>query len=509
MRQAIIILATLLSLSLTACATAQPTPTATLTPIPTFSPTDTSTPLPTRTPTITTTPVPRFSFRAMSYNLLYGAGVDPKWYPAIPLEFTGRNRLTDVLAIVKKVDPAILAIEEANSWDLGTPTIIQQVARELGMNSYLARTPGGFHIGILTKFGIAETENYASEIGRQGALRALLVTPDGEQLSVFVTHLDPNRPEVRLCEVNTLLGLMQPYLRRRTILIGDMNFRPASPEFGRLQAAGWKSVAVEPSLGIDQMWIYPSVVWDTTPGRENLLVPSGLSDHYPVAAEFNLYPTITATLTTPTLAAPPQTPLSIPLFVSNTLSGIQILRREYFQDPCAVSRWNSRWTTEKIAQNRLEVEGEERWQAFAARYKEFAPGEGILLHFQFAPGPEFEMYLENGNIDSDAYHRYGINVRDRALQAVVWDGPQKRHTENLGDDTHVGTSTGYYLLLGTSKSGEVIVQVWDQSDLSRILKTRQKLSVDAATQPWVFHVAANRGKVWVDEETEISFADLK
>jgi hypothetical protein len=313
-----------------------------------------------------------------------------------------------------------------------------------------------------------------------------------------------------MCEVNSLIRLMQPYTQRRVLLIGDMNFRPSSPEFARLMQAGWQSVAVEPSGGIDQIWIYPSVVWDTTPNFPSLIVPSGISDHYPVIAELNLSLAIreAATLATPSLP-PPQAPITLPTFLSESLSSPQVLRRENFQDPCALTKWNSRWSTEKISKRGLEIEGEERWQAFATRYKEFAPGQGILVHLQFAPASEFEMYLENGNLNSDPYRRYGINVRDRALQSIAWENRTVRRGENFGEDSRVSTASWYYLLLGTSKAGEVIVQMWDSFDLSRPLKNRQRLSEGAATLPWVFQIAVNRGKVWVDEVTEISFGDLK
>lgn len=446
----------------------------------------------------------------MSYNLLYGAGVDRAWDAALPIEFTGRNRLSDVLSVIKKVDPQILGIQEANSWDKGTPTVIQHVAQELGMNSYLARTPGGFHVGLLSKFEIVETENYSSEIGKQGAMRAMLVAPGGERLNVFVAHLDPNVSDIRLCEVNALISLMQPYTQRRALLIGDMNFRPPSPEFARLAQAGWKSVAVEPSWGIDQIWIYPSAAWDASSSLQTLFVPSGISDHYPVAAELTLPPAIreATTLATPSLT-PAQAPVTFPLFLSESLNGAQVSRRENFQDACVMSKWNSRWSTEKITKNGLEIEGEERWQAFATRYKEFVPGQGILVRLQFSPASEFEMYFENGSFSSDVYRRYGINVRDRALQSIAWESRTQRRGENFGEGARLSTASWYYLLLAVSKSGEMLVQVWDPSDFSRALKTRQRLGEGAAALPWTFQVAVNRGKVLVDEVTEISFSDLK
>ncbi len=82
----------------------------------------------------------------MSYNILYGAGVDRLWDTALPPNLAGQSRLSVLLSV------------------------IQQVGEELSMNYYLAWTASRFHLGLLTKFPILEAENLSAEVRRQGAL---------------------------------------------------------------------------------------------------------------------------------------------------------------------------------------------------------------------------------------------------------------------------------------------------------------------------------------------------
>lgn len=481
------------------------TPPATWTATATWTPT--STPTATATPTLSPTPTPLASFKVLSYNILYGAGFDRQWDAGVPPHLVGKNRLPDLLAVVRAANPDIWGIQEATGWDRGTPSVIQQVAQELGMNYFLAQVPSGFHLGLVTKFEILETENLSAEVGRQGVLRATLLSPAGKKLNVFIVHLDPASADTRLCQVSTLVQQMQPYTGQWTILMGDMNFQPSSREYQRLEQAGWKPMAVEPSWGIDQIWVYPSVPWTSTTWFQSLPVPKDISDHNPIGAELGTFPMAvpppTGTPFLPTPAAP------LPPLESDALTGVRVLRFDGFDDPCAFSQWTSRWTTEKFSNGVLEITGEEPWQAVASRYKEFSAGQGMLIRFQYTHGSEFEFHFDNRGWNSDLYRLFGINVFNNRARAITWQGSTVPRSERLSDDPDFAPDIWYTLLLALGKDGELGAQIWDPTDPKRVVKYRGGWDDKSSRLPWIFQISVNRGKVLIDSLTEISFSEIK
>ena len=167
-------------------------------------------------------------------------------------------------------------------------------------------------------------------------------------------------------------------------------------------------MAIEPSWGIGQIWVYPFARWQSTAWFQSLPTPQNISDHNPIGAEFDIFPSTgtpaTITPLPPTFPAPP------PVFVTDALSDVHVLRVGQFDDPCALSQWASRWKTEKLSNGILEIIGEELWQASASRYREFTPGQGVLLRFQFTPGSEFEFLFDNPGYDLEPTRRFSINI---------------------------------------------------------------------------------------------------
>ncbi len=474
------------------------------TPAPT--PTATETPTDTPTPILVPTPAPLLSLRVLSYNLLYGAGAERQWDSALPIALVGRNRLPELLSFIKRANPDIWGIQEANGWDRGTPPLVRRVADELGMNSFLVTTPLDFHVGLLTRFAILETEDLSPTVGRRGALRARLQSPQGQPLNVFVVHLDPSSTEARLCELNTLQRLAQPYLHETTLLIGDFNFLPDSPEFARLAQAA-QSVAVETSWGLDQIWIFPPTVWSGTSWYQSLMLPSGVSDHSPIGAEINLYPPATPHPTPQPLSLPP--PLALPSAVSDLVVGAKVSYIDGFDNLCPFAVWTSRWKTERVWNGVLEITGEAPWQASVSRYRDLSPGQAVLLRFQFTRGSEFEISFENAAWNTDLYRRLGINLRDDAAQAVLWQGAADMRGENLKGDLYPKPDTWYQLLLALDQQNEFSVQMWEPGDPSHPLLYRAGLGDLPAPLYWTFSIGADKGRVSIDDYAELSFDAFK
>ena len=245
----------------------------------------------------TSTPTPAMTIRVISFNILYGAGVDRRYDNLLVPELRNKSRVPGLVSFLKDVKPDILAIQEANGWNRGDPAIVEQVAEQLEMNYFLAEAPNEFHVVLFTRFKIATAENLSGKKGdatfeTMRALRATLLTPDGGSLHVFVIHLDPFITSIRLGQVAALMDQLEPYKTQTTILLGDMNFCVGWPEYKIVEQAGWRHVAVATDL--DMIWISPSANWT---GRSLSLSGNdttafqGLSDHQPVGAEISIYPT--------------------------------------------------------------------------------------------------------------------------------------------------------------------------------------------------------------------------
>lgn len=482
-------------------------PTETATSTPTLTPTETAT----STPILTPTPIPLLSVKVLSYNILWGAGVDrqfdDKLKSAGQYNQFGKNRLPDLLAFIKLLGPDVVGIQEAAGWDTGTPSVVQEVAEELGMNYFLAKSQSELKVVILSKFEITQAESLSSEVGNVGALRATLTTQDGQPLNVFVVHLDPFSSNSRMCQVNTVIQQMQPYMPQRTILIGDMNFKLGSREYNILKQAGLKLVAWDNWWGIDQIWITPAVNWSKTSWFESFRLPVGISDHKPIGAEINILPTLTkvSTITpippTPTIVAPP--------VVSDTLTDVYVIRIDRFDDLCTKSKWISRWETEKFTNGVLEVGGEEYWKAGVLRSKDFAEGQGVILRFQFAKGTEAEIYFDSDEWNTDSYRRFGIYIRGDAIQTNVWQGKIGMGGNNLSGNFKPEPDTWYNLMIVINNNGEFMEMIWDSSDPSRAIRYRKQFGKTWAGLTWRFAIGANRGEMLIDDYTEFSFGELK
>lgn len=236
------------------------------------------------------------TLRVMSYNVLWGGGLDRRFeanYLAWqrPL-FAGRNRLPDMVAIIRDARPDILAIQEAAGWDEGSPSEAEKLARSLGMHYYLARNPYEINTVLFSRFEILSVLDLVPFMGSNSGLVAVLRLPDGSSLVVAAVHLDPFTSRTRSCQLDVLLEALAPFEGLRVLLLGDMNFRlPNATEAMKLRDAGWGLVTYEETYRIDQIWMRPAegiqaeAFWSaaTVPGREPLL-----SDHFPVGAAITL-----------------------------------------------------------------------------------------------------------------------------------------------------------------------------------------------------------------------------
>lgn len=288
----------------TASATRPPEPSVTPTAPRTATPTDippTATPTDTHTaetasvalaePTGALPDAPAETFTALTYNILFGAGVDTYWRR----QATGRgfptDRLDDVLARIEAADPDIVAIEEVVGW---TDETIRRTADALGTPYYAIanQNPGQLTVGLFSRFEITEMRSLSNQV-TYGALWARVRTPDGRPIEVFVAHLNAMEPDKRAEEMAFLAGQIALSAGEVPVLLmGDLNTpwinaaatRPLT-DAGLCLAAG---AGAAPGAGwLDHIWVSSRL----TP-VEYLAPPSGPdqpSDHPPVAARLGLF----------------------------------------------------------------------------------------------------------------------------------------------------------------------------------------------------------------------------
>jgi endonuclease/exonuclease/phosphatase family metal-dependent hydrolase len=226
------------------------------------------------------------TLKLLSFNVLYGAGVDRRFDVNIPQRFKGINRMAELMTYLREARPDILAVQEAGGWRDG---VAAQIAADLGMNYVIAQDLWDLDVVLFSRFPIIEAAAVTRTQGFNGVvLKAKLVVADNLPLNVFVTHLYSMSSQTRACQIEALKAMVSPYLGGRTVLIGDMNFRPESNEAQALLSAGWQLVARQDFWRVDQIWVDPSASYTRGTWWEGLPEASGISDHLPIGADVTL-----------------------------------------------------------------------------------------------------------------------------------------------------------------------------------------------------------------------------
>ncbi|OHD54838.1 MAG: hypothetical protein A2096_00115 [Spirochaetes bacterium GWF1_41_5] len=458
-------------------------------------------------------PTTLLTIKALSYNILYGAGVDREFDNALQRsgqykQYGGRNRLPELLAYIKKVDPDIIGIQEASGWARGNPPVIQKAAQELGMNFYLAESAGGHHVCLLTKFKIKETENLSSVVGPQGVLRASLNTPDGDVLNVFVIHLNPHSTPVRLCQTDALIKKMQPYHGQRTIMMGDMNFSKDTGEYKKLIQAGWKTVTV---WGIDMIWASPKITWAVTSWfNSKLPQPKNLSDHPPAGAEINFFSRALSESGTASVSLLPEKISPAPSFLSNIFSDVQIADHDGLDNFCACIRWSSRWTSERFTNKMLEITSTGPWKSSVRLNKQFTEGQGTLILYKMSVNSEAVFYFDNNQYyTNEQYRRFGINIKPGSFRPQISRGKTALYEKKISGSLIPAADKWQYIMTASGPDGEMLIYVWEPADSSRFLVLRESMEKDWCGQKWSYHIVVHSGQVFIDEYSVINFSSIR
>jgi endonuclease/exonuclease/phosphatase family metal-dependent hydrolase len=225
------------------------------------------------------------TLKVLSFNVLYGAGHDRRFDINIPERFKGVNRMQVLLNYLEAARPDILAVQEAGGWIEGSRPVAAQIAEQLGMHYVIAKDPWDLHIILFSRFPILEAAAVTRAQDFNGViLIARLAVADNLPLDVVLPHLYSMSSQTRLCQIEALKEMVAP-LDSRTLLIGDMNFRPGSNEARSLESAGWQLVAAQEFWRVDQIWFDPGAGYSLGSWWESLPLPAGISDHLPIGTD--------------------------------------------------------------------------------------------------------------------------------------------------------------------------------------------------------------------------------
>ncbi len=133
----------------------------------------------------------------------------------------------------------------------------------------------------------------------------------------------------------------------------------------------------------------------------------------------------------------------------------------------------------------------------------------IVCAFDRMCESEFEIFFDNSGWNSDLYRRFGINVRGKSVRAILWQGSQLVRGENLSGNPRLEPGLWYTLALAAGKNGDLIAQLWDPAEPAETYRFRDKLGENRTELPWVFGIAANKGKVLIDSFVEIGIGEIR
>lgn len=171
----------------------------------------------------------------VSYNILAGG---------YNINNNGAKRTRELVSIIRSVQPDIVGVAEAtNARIMDKPLVIEEVAKQLGMQLILGGDPHDYEyqVACMTRLPVVSTRLHrianASHFTRP-VLEVCVEEANGEQLTMFVTHLSAAfshgwaGTHIREREVRELLRITRPHREQGLphVIVGDFNtLAPGDP----------------------------------------------------------------------------------------------------------------------------------------------------------------------------------------------------------------------------------------------------------------------------------------
>ncbi len=238
---------------------------------------------------------PASTFRAMTYNIHHGEGLDRK------------VDLVRIAELIKREGADIVALQEVDKGveRTGRRDLPQELAALTGMtcvfSNNLSYQGGEYGNALLTRFPILSSTNTHFKMlhaPEPRGLQELVLDVHGRKLAVFNTHLDAGHDDNERWSLVGQLGTITKSVTGMPVLLcGDFNATPENRVYTQVNqwfddswikaghGNGWTIPAEAPRRRIDYLWISKS---DSLVPLKAWVPESNASDHLPVVTEFQL-----------------------------------------------------------------------------------------------------------------------------------------------------------------------------------------------------------------------------
>lgn len=135
----------------------------------------------------------------------------------------GGDRLDAIVAVVRRVSPDVLALQELRHFDRHGGRGMAGFAAAVGMTPHLARSAFGQPVAVLVRAPARLTGTTTVRWRLHHAAAAAVVATDRGPLTVVSTHLNPFSPERRRREARWLAARHGTHGTRHVVLAGDLN----------------------------------------------------------------------------------------------------------------------------------------------------------------------------------------------------------------------------------------------------------------------------------------------
>jgi endonuclease/exonuclease/phosphatase family metal-dependent hydrolase len=142
----------------------------------------------------------------MTYNICLG-GVDDD----------GTNRLSLIHQVVRAANPDVLAVQEADEFDLRWFSRLFAFEAATGLRGLLGQSPTTMHSALFLRRDLQPIKLWTQVPEGNQRMELLLRTPDGDELTVCGLHLDAVSPDARL------IGAHYAVTAPPAIVLGDFN----------------------------------------------------------------------------------------------------------------------------------------------------------------------------------------------------------------------------------------------------------------------------------------------
>jgi exodeoxyribonuclease III len=134
----------------------------------------------------------------------------------------GAGRFGAIASVIEHEFPHVLALQELHGFDTRGGRRLVELADDIGMTPYLARSAFGQPVAVLVRPPL-RIARHAAVRWRLHHAAAVAIVPTGRgPLTVVSTHLNPFSPERRMREARWLAARYRS-ARRMVVLAGDLN----------------------------------------------------------------------------------------------------------------------------------------------------------------------------------------------------------------------------------------------------------------------------------------------